>query len=303
MKLVLTSDWHLSLARPPMRMEDDWLAAQRSALDAALRAARAHDAPVLVAGDLFDSPVAHPSVVNLALEFIAAAGRVLCVAGNHDLPYHQAALMDKSSYGVVERFLPACVSGGGRRLAVERVHYGEKAAGGACDVLMAHMFAVRTDRDRPPGRECATGPGLLEMFPRARVVVVGDNHDPWTYRSGGRLVVNCGCLMRRSASEARYPAGFWVVDTDSLEAERVLADEGAQVDAGYLEAAAESADAGAASYAELVEELRSGVERSYDFASALDAYVRDNGSRLGAAVRQILEDTSDFVKTNGGKEF
>ena len=311
MKFIACSDLHLHSNRPLCRTDADWIESQQKVLDRLADYAVEHGYPVFVSGDIFDTPTVTPTVLNLMMQFIRKiqyeglinnidTGVYVC-AGNHDLPYHQWDRVHESSYGSmvyisdnVEEFeewsgLTAAAENFGTTLDYR---YAD------CDILMLHKFAVRTERDRPPMRKSWTAEDLLEAYPNARIIIVGDNHDPWSYKSGDRLVVNCGSLMRRNAGELKHPTGFWVVDTDTLKADHVsLFDdlELEHIDTSYLETQKEREQA-AAQYDDLIEQLKKGMESSYDFIATLEKYVNDNELKLSDAVVELLREVVDSLK-------
>ena len=312
MKFIACSDLHLHSNRPLCRTDADWIETQDKVLSRLAEYAVGHEYGVLIAGDIFDTPTATPSILNLMMNFLislqhAGVGGVVISSGNHDLPYHQWDRVEESSYGALKNLMDAITADYGtgidENLTVRYEEFGTEGTGiidsdEECDILMLHKFAVRTERDRPPMRKSWTAEDLLEAYPNARIIIVGDNHDPWSYKSGDRLVVNCGSLMRRNAGELKHPTGFWVVDTDTLKADHVsLFDdlELEHIDTSYLETQKEREQA-AAQYDDLIEQLKKGMESSYDFIATLEKYVNDNELKLSDAVVELLREVVDSLK-------
>jgi hypothetical protein len=64
---------------------------------------------------------------------------------------------------------------------------------------------------------------VLEQFPHARIVCVGDYHHKFVYRApDGRMVINPGCTIRQTADMKDYKPSFYIVDTDTETVEEVL---------------------------------------------------------------------------------
>lgn len=294
MKLVCTADWHLSGTRPLMRTDSDWIKTQKEHLQAVRNYAKEKGATVLVAGDIYDTSVVPPEVLTAVLDFYMVLPDTVFIAGNHDLRYHTIERMEQSSFGAVRRvtkpfpaWLAASDFGSNHMDNPDAV------------VAMHHQFSVKAETDIPPMRSAWTAKDWLDSYPKSvKLIVIGDNHTPWTYESPDkRLVVNCGCLIHRTATDTQHPCGFYYVDTDKMQYEYIDLSKWSDgcIDLSYLTKAKE-AEIRAASYDGLVSELKGSVGKSYDFPSTLQEYTENNRTALGDAVADFLGEVVDYIK-------
>lgn len=291
MRYICTSDWHLSGTRPLMRTDSDWIATQKKHLDVLFTVAQAYDATVLVAGDVFDVPTVPPVILNMVLSTLMRWPKTYFIAGNHDLPYHTVTKMEQCSFGAVRKVSPYFPSD---MIVTDFGCLTDQTEG---HVVMAHAFSVKDGSDIPPMREALTAVEWYNRYPEAKLIVIGDNHIPWFERTEGPLIVNCGCLIQRTATDAQHSCGFYIVDTDRHEClyhDLSSMSEGC-IDLSYLEKAKED-KIRQASYEGLVTELKGSVGKSYDFPSTLREYTEQNRGALGEGVADFLEEVVDYIK-------
>ena len=290
MRYICTSDWHLSGTRPLMRTDSDWIATQRKHLDVLFTVAQAYDATVLVAGDVFDVPTVPPVILNMVLSLLVRWPKTYFIAGNHDLPYHTFDKVEQCSFGAIRKMNPI-------PWQLRAGDFGSDVGSGISEVAMHHHFTVLNEADKPPMRDSMTAEDWLNAYPEeVKLIVVGDNHIPWV-KEGARMVVNCGCLIQRTATDAQHPCGFYIVDTDlysCLYHDLSSLSEGC-IDLSYLEKAKED-KIRQASYEGLVTELKGSVGKSYDFPNTLREYTEQNREALGEGVADFLEEVVDYIK-------
>lgn len=295
MRIALASDLHLSARRPLCRIDADWVATQKARLnELCSKSEEMHCDALIIAGDVFDTPTVDPEILSLIINAANKAGRCFMIAGNHDLPYHNTAYMERSSFGVL-RAMSNCMSSismpdevisyGG--VTISGNHYGE--SGSQANVVALHTFAVENESKRPPFHESITADELLARYPDARLIVVGDNHESWTVTKGGRSVVNCGCFIRRNVKELDYTPCFYVWDSEDESIRRIaFTDDRDSIDASYIAQANEAA-VHELQYEAMLNELKAGIELSFDFLSTLESYVKDNAERLDGRVVDYIE--------------
>ena len=294
MRYICTSDWHLSGNRPLMRTDSDWIETQKRHLDVLFSVAKEYDATVLVAGDVFDVPTVPPVILNMVLGTLLRWPKTYFIAGNHDLPYHTFDKVEQCSFGAIRKMNPIPSQ-------LRAVDFGRDVGSGTSEVAMHHRFSVLSEADKPPMRDSVTAKDWLDAYPEeVKLIVVGDNHTPWVYgndKKNGRLVVNCGCLIQRTATDAQHKCGFYYVDTDSHSCvfhDLSYLSEGC-IDLSYIEKAKED-KMRQASYEGLVTELKGSVGKSYDFPNTLREYTEHNREALGEGVADFLEEVVDYIK-------
>ena len=220
-RLVLTSDWHIS-ARPPVARssEPDWWAAMARPLVQVRELVHRHDCPLVIAGDVFDRWDAPPEAINFLLDHLPQ--ETYAVPGQHDLPHHRYGDVGRSAYGTlvkagaVRSLLPGdpLVARGAmlhgfpwgtplspcpeRHLLDDTLH-----------VAVVHRYCWRDGRSHPGVRQedhVSIHRHSLKGFDLA---VFGDNHKGFlSWKVGKKAhrlpILNCGGLLRRKSDERDY---------------------------------------------------------------------------------------------------
>lgn len=212
MKFICTADWHIRATRPRCRIDNDWLETQKKALKQVLKISEDKGAPIIVVGDLFHSNSdTNFECINMVQKLADLAGGLYILAGNHDLPYHSSENIDKSAIGIL--------------LNSENVFkiedYSDEFSASNFDeednfeaeIVFKHVLTIPED-DKPDFVNCETPETLLEKFPKAKWIFIGDYHHNFHYEKNGRHVVNSGCLLRQVADMKDYQCGVYFVDTD-----------------------------------------------------------------------------------------
>lgn len=227
---VFTADLHLTDRQPPCRTDDYW-AAQASKLEWLRDLCDDWRCPLVVAGDVFDEASPSYRVYCLAAEWLAGFHvDVLLVAGQHDLPYHRAdaarsalaalrwtrlqgerhalaVILDKTRE--TDRTLP-----GATLVAAPfgaELPGGDVRRNGMSLVGVTHRMVSDGPADLVLGVHAHATPAVryLRERPHYDLIVTGDNHRPFCAEEDGRLLVNCGSLLRRRADQAAHRPVVW----------------------------------------------------------------------------------------------
>lgn len=174
--------------------------------------------PVICAGDIFDRWNAVPELINFALEHLPDG--MICIPGQHDLPNHREAAMNKSGYGVLAKtgkildlstlnwpfhktkeFI-AFGFGWGRELVPVK-KFREHAS--ILHLAVIHKYMWLGDDTRYPDAsvddQFASHIKILKTYD---AVCIGDNHKGWQTDYPGTSVLNCGGFIRRKSDEIDY---------------------------------------------------------------------------------------------------
>ena len=209
---ILTSDWHMRLDNPPCRL-DDHSSAQIDKIEQISSLQRKFNCPVLNGGDVFQIYYPSPTLINICLDHFPK--RMMAVAGQHDLPDHNIDLIKKSAFYTLAR--------GGAFLFLNGQTnwktYSKKPnylTIGLKKIAIAHMLVW--DKDEPfPNCPAPRVNKVFKMFPKADLILTGDNHQTFTARKGKQLLVNPGSLTRHKADQADHrPCVFlWSAATNT----------------------------------------------------------------------------------------
>ena len=106
MKMLITADWHLRADRPRCRTDEDWMQTQENTLRQIADYANEYGVPVVIIGDLVNTPQVTDRVKSMFLKFCnQIQERVYLLAGNHDLPYHSWENRESSTFGILDELM------------------------------------------------------------------------------------------------------------------------------------------------------------------------------------------------------
>lgn len=222
---LFCSDLHLS-EKPPIarRGEPDWIAAQ----DRVLRfinstAVRHGNVPVFVAGDIFHKAISSPLVEWLAL---SSMKDWYCIPGQHDLPNHQLSNIYKSSYGILEgsQFIMSVMSPIHYVLGPIGVFGFPWGADTQCknedlqfydtSIAMIHRLVWQKKEPYPGAPKTGNVQNVAKEFKDYDVIVAGDNHNGFVTEVDGKVIINCGSVMRRTADQEFYQPAVYILHDD-----------------------------------------------------------------------------------------
>ena len=224
--LILMADLHLDDRNPPCRI-DDYPLAQLHKLEQIRDIQEDHGGiPILLAGDVFERW--KPSPLLLSFAFDNLPDNLYAIPGNHDLPAHNIDRYGESGLATLEA---------GGNLNIVR-NYGEDLPdlelygyhfGYDFDeidttdgIAIIHEFVYK-GRSPFPG---ATGKvtGMMKKLPGFDLILCGDNHKPFTHRSGDQLFVNPGSIMRSKADQINHKPRIYLYYAGENRVEPVYLD-------------------------------------------------------------------------------
>jgi hypothetical protein len=211
---ILVSDLHLQARTPVGRAETDWMGQVLTPMAQALRDVQASydKCPIICAGDVFDHWSPPVEVVNWAIDNLP---KMWAIPGQHDLPGHRYADRMRGGYGTLVRagvlhdldqvrldVVPGwCVVPAPWGCKVPPAPLGRS-------LLVAHVYTAHTPQQAYTGAPVGCYLGNTVEQRRYTVSLYGDNHHPWGYQEpGGTYHFNHGAWVRRTRTEAQYPAG------------------------------------------------------------------------------------------------
>ena len=174
------------------------------------------DAPLLIAGDIFDKWKPSPWLIGKAAEWLPK--NVICIAGQHDLPAHNAQRWDEGGLGTLHK-------AGRVTLLPDTGDNGFYSGGTYINnyyVSLLHKM-IYQGKEPFPGAEKigSTAKALLNRHSDDdfQLILTGDNHQPFTEELDGRLVVNPGSVLRTTAAQIdSTPRVYtWNADSNTVE--------------------------------------------------------------------------------------
>lgn len=244
-------------------------------------------------GDIFDTAKVPPIVVSLFFEFALSIKKgIRTLAGNHSLPYHSWENVSDSSFGIIDEIVKAGDYGIAYFDDIGLYsHFNEEMKGDASTgFVFLHRLTFETIKDVPPNVKACSAQDLLNEFPTAKWIFVGDMHKKFCYRKKNRFVINAGSIYRGEADFKDYKPSIYYVDTDEMDVEEILLpDTEDMVEDSYLRDAEERKDRISA----FVEGIKNNGAVSLNFLNNLEKAIESN-NRLNKetikVIRELCED-------------
>lgn len=168
------------------------------------------------------------------------------------------------------------------------------------NMLVAHMMVVEDEQLYPGQDDHTTGNILFRKFPDYNIIITGDNHQTFMHKSRrGNVLVNAGSLMRTTIGQRDHVPCFFIVDTHTMEVEKVTIPHLHIGLVMRLEEADEKKEQNEKLEA-WIEHLGEEVEvEGLDFIKNLEVYCNENNLEEGV-VKFIREATNVRLKHNNG---
>jgi len=211
---IFSGDWHLTL-NTPIGRKDDYQKAMWDKVAFIKALQEEHDCGVYLAGDVFDHWKPSPYLIAKVAENIPANTNV-CY-GNHDLPQHVYEQRQFSGLYALEA-----------TKVLKTVPFGfwrdepEKEDGFVVKGKRVFIWHKCVYQVKEPWMDSVDGAShalrLLKKYPQFDLIVTGDNHKPFIEEYKGRLLVNCGSLMRMNTKQINYkPCVYlWYAKTNTI---------------------------------------------------------------------------------------
>jgi DNA repair exonuclease SbcCD nuclease subunit len=224
MKVLLLGDLHLT-DRAPERRKDNYCESQMFKFMEVLSIYKETGCQALVqCGDFFDYSNVGNGIISDVIDVLRKEDVVVfAIYGQHDISGHSFSTFYRSplrvlqSAGVVN-MIPAEGVYIGPNVICYGASFGEEVPiiekpDGRFNILVIH--AMIGDSDLYPGQDITKPNSFLEKYPCYDLCHCGDYHYPFIERVGKRMIVNSGCLMRKTISERdlQLDPGVVVVDT------------------------------------------------------------------------------------------
>lgn len=288
--MIATADWHLQMAVPRCRQETEaeWFQHQARRLNWIVDMANSLNQDLYIAGDITDKAITSPAITRMfIMAMLRLKGTCYVMPGNHCLPNHSLDKMGESNYGILD----AIAQGAGNIKTIDQspyayVPYGQDGVWlgkKVPQILFIHRLVFASQEDMPPNAEAITARSLLGLYPGPKVLVTGDNHTKFHAQMGGRSVVNCGCITKRTIDFQDKDLAIWMINEDTFEVQEIpIPDNSILVRDNHVEVRKENEE----KFKALVEILKDAGAMTLDFLGNL----RDNSNSLSAEGKAVLEE-------------
>lgn len=280
MKYLCCADLHLTDRRPDCRLEDeDWMAVLEAKLSFMAAEAKRADA-VIIAGDLFDLwGSVRFDLMNKCLVWFNAIrnntrqGKIYSIAGNHDCPNHsyEPQEINRSPYLTLVR------AGILHDLHLEPIPEfcsciytnKENVKGEGALICVAHRGLYLDKKPFPTAPDSGNVREFVQLLPRSvKCVVAGDYHTPFIAVVNGVTIINCGTLLRRRADQMDFKPSLWLLDSDSMDVEKIPVPIVNRIRRDYIDDARETR--------QMLEEMVGGIDGTFEVVMDY----RDNFTRM-----------------------
>lgn len=202
---ICTSDWHMMEGNPPCR-KDNHRKAQLSKIKQIKKLQKKYNCKIFNAGDIFEHWKATPELINICLDYFP---KIISVAGQHDLPQHNYENIKKSAYYSLAK-------------AGVLLHRDKQISWNTFKkpyyfklkrrrIVIAHMLVW--DKEMPfPNCPAPQVNKVFKMFPKADLIITGDNHQTFVSKKGKRILVNPGSLTRHKADQENHRPCIFLYD-------------------------------------------------------------------------------------------
>lgn len=293
---ILVSDLHLSHTPPVARStEESWYAVQAGYLAQLKQIAKdAGDVPVVCAGDIFDRWDAGSTCTNFAIEHLP---HMFAVAGQHDLPNHSYADIERSSYWTLMQ--AEKISNLDYTIKHPYSHDGLLLYGfpWGCDIkppkrlgaqknihlAVVHAYCWRAGCGHPGAEDSTLSAKYRDSLKGYDTAVFGDNHVHFTDSKGTPTIYNCGTFMRRKLDERDCKPGVGILYADGrISRQPLITDQDKFIDVAAIRDAF-ATDAKIAGFLEYIRNM-TGEQLSFEDA------VRRGLDKLSPAAADLIRE-------------
>jgi len=294
MKIIVTADWHIRATKPRCRIDEDWMETQLNALNQIQKISEEKNAPVMVVGDVFHSNSDTSFECLRLVQYIAdRLGELYVLAGNHDLPYHNSENLNKSAIGVllnsnkvhlIKDYFEKLHFNTDEKILFSASNFDEQDYKNA-KFVFKHVLCFPDVKSIPQNVDAITAKELLDEFPNAEWIFIGDYHHNFHYEKNGRHVINPGCILRQASDFKDYQCGVYCVDTDKNEIEFIpIIDKERFIDDSYILKQEEREQR----IESFVDKLKDTKNISLDFIDNVHKAIQEN--RLESDVVDMIEE-------------
>jgi len=229
MKIALISDIHLLWQNPVARL-DNLVEAQFSKLSYVLDWCRNNDVILLQAGDFNDRPRSWAGLPQI-ITFLKRYGvKIYCVAGQHDYYMYSEESRPSTTLGILneielvkilnEKFIGL----EGEDIFLYGCSFGEKIPEirdrGDFNILVIHVPIA--ENPLFPNQNYMDAKKFLKENKDYDLILCGDIHREFCIKIKDRIIINTGCMLRKTADEYNFQHKpcFYSFDTDTKEIEK-----------------------------------------------------------------------------------
>lgn len=229
---ILTADWHIRPDIPKCRT-DDFFTAMDKKITSICKLAKKYRCPILIAGDLGEESQWPNWLLRWFIHKIKRYKiKIYVIPGQHDLPWHRLKHLKKSGIGVLGSAGIINLIGVRNKELVETKDFNiipfpygypirKHKETGKPMIAISHQLIVKDKLLWHKQKAVSQGVHLLKKFPEYRLILTGDNHNPFVSRYKNRLLVNPGSILRLKADQIKHRPRVYLWSAEENKVRRV----------------------------------------------------------------------------------
>lgn len=275
---ILLGDVHLSHTCPPCRDTNDWYEDMRRYIAQVQNIAVIENLPIICSGDVFDKWNSPVELINFAQRNLI---QFYSVPGQHDLPYHNYELRNKSAYGNLvlsgkiidlNPTKTTVIRSNEHTIRVHAFPWGHeitplKTKKADVELAVCHRYIWMKGKSYPGAPKDNRVAAYREVLSGYDAAIFGDNHKGFLTRAGKCHVFNNGTFIIRKSDETEYRPHIGILYSDGSIKKHHL-DTSEDV---FFEAAGPTAKD---QFKDFIEELKASSNTSLDYAASVHDYVK-----------------------------
>ena len=298
--LVLLSDPHIRSDVPRCRNEEEFHPSMLAKLEFIKDLCNKHKCPLICTGDIGHHPAKSWSI--WLIERVISIFKdidcgVYAVPGQHDLPNHNIEDIRDSAFGILMQagvihqlsyIEPVEV---GNNILLYGFPFGSefvnlKTYKNHRNVAVIHKMIIQ-DKELWPGQTDPKANLLLKKH-NYDLIVSGDNHQAFTEEYKGKLLVNCGSMMRQRSDQIDFQPRvyLWNAEKNSVKIEYLPIDKAA-VSSDFVKTKKEENDRMEALVSSLKDDTKA-YEAGLDFEKNTELHVTMN--KVSPSVMSKIEE-------------
>jgi len=243
MKLLLLGDTHFTNRIPERRKGSDYFQTQRLKFNQVRQIFREKKCDIILqVGDFFDNPHVSDYVKACLIRDLKneiPMMPIYYVFGQHDVFSHTAFTFKRSPLAVMQaaKCVNICCEKGERfqsnlhsneSVYIYGASFGQEVPSvedeSTYNILIVHDMIG--DRELYPGQELKNPIRYLQKHSNYDLIVAGDYHYNFSAKYNDRVIVNPGCLVRKTINEfdLNHHPGVYIFDTIDSSLERIELD-------------------------------------------------------------------------------
>lgn len=225
---IACADLHIRDTIPYARTDNYW-SAQEKKFQFLIDTAMEKNVDIYCAGDFFHKAKSSSFLEAWAIEQLRRFNNIFYVIpGQHDLPNHNIELLEHSSLWVLRQaeVINLCST------PFEKPFVFKESG-----IMMIHKM-IHQNIPIPGVMGSTKAVKLLKDYPDIKIIISGDNHQPFLEDSKTGTLINCGSMMRSSADQIDYKPSFHYVslyDNDNTIKDIFYPIEKDVIDRSYIE--------------------------------------------------------------------